>query len=253
MLYLIGTGLSSKDISLNSLEIIKRSKKVYLEIYTSKLEKQLKELEKSYQVKIHPASRNLLENTNEIVEESLENDVVLLVIGTPLFATTHTDIILRVKEKKGLVKVVHNSSILNVYGCCGLYSYTFGKIISIPFFENSWKPTSFYFNILSNKNINLHTLCLLDLRITEENELYMSPNIALDQLLQCESIEKKGLITLDTEVFVISRFGCENEEICYGKIGEMIKKDFGEPLHSLIIPGKMDVLEKEHVEMLFKK
>lgn len=253
MLYLIGTGLSSKDISLNSLEIIKRSKKVYLEIYTSKLEKQLKDLEEVYQVKIIPGSRNLLENTYTILEEASTDDITLLVMGTPLFATTHTDIILRAKERNVEVKVIHNSSILNVFGCCGLYSYTFGKIISIVFFEKDWKPTSFYMNILNNKMNDLHTLCLLDLRITEESERYMTPNEALYELLECESIEKRGLITLETEVFVISRFGYDTEEIVYGKIGELLERDFGEPVHSLIIPGKMDILEKEHVEMLFKK
>ncbi|KCZ77245.1 diphthine synthase, partial [Anncaliia algerae PRA109] len=144
MLYLIGTGLTAKDISLKSLEIIQRSKKVYLEIYTSKLKEQLKELEEIYKVKIHEASRDLVECTNEIINESINDEISLLIIGTPLLATTHTDLLIRAKEHNVSVNIIHNASIINVMGCYGLYSYSFGRIISIPYFEDNWKPTSFY-------------------------------------------------------------------------------------------------------------
>ncbi|KCZ81703.1 diphthine synthase [Anncaliia algerae PRA339] len=251
MLYLIGTGLTAKDISLKSLEIIQRSKKVYLEIYTSKLKEQLKELEEIYKVKIHEASRNLLECTNEIINESINDEISLLIIGTPLLATTHTDLLIRAKEHNVSVNIIHNASIINVMGCYGLYSYSFGRIISIPYFEDNWKPTSFYNNIYNNKINNLHTLCLLDIRVSENEERFMTPNEALNQLMQCEEIERKGLIELNTEVFVICRFGTNEEAIYFGSIEEMLCKNFGKPLHSLIIPCKMDVLEREHVNILF--
>lgn len=39
--------------------------------------------------------------------------------------------------------------------------YRFGETVSIPFFDDCWKPTSFYKKIRSNRENNLHTLCLL--------------------------------------------------------------------------------------------
>jgi len=47
-------------------------------------------------------------------------DVALLVIGDPLGATTHTDIILRAKSLDIPFRVVHNASIMNAVGVCGL-------------------------------------------------------------------------------------------------------------------------------------
>lgn len=35
-------------------------------------------------------------------------------------ATTHTDLVLRAKEKGLEYRVVHNASIMNAVGCCGL-------------------------------------------------------------------------------------------------------------------------------------
>lgn len=42
------------------------------------------------------------------------------VVGDPFGATTHTDLILRAKEAGVPHQVVHNASILNAVGCCGL-------------------------------------------------------------------------------------------------------------------------------------
>ena len=42
------------------------------------------------------------------------------VVGDPFGATTHTDLVLRAKEVGVPFQVVHNTSILNAIGCCGL-------------------------------------------------------------------------------------------------------------------------------------
>lgn len=59
------------------------------------------------------------------------------------------------------VEVVHNASIMNAVGACGLQLYRFGEAISIPFFTDTWRPDSFYDKIKANRTIGLHTLCLL--------------------------------------------------------------------------------------------
>lgn len=88
-------------------------------------------------------------------------DVALLVVGDPFGATTHTDLIIRAKEKNIKFQVVHNASIMNAVGCCGLQLYSFGETISIPYWDDTWQPDSFYDKIASNVKNGFHTLCLL--------------------------------------------------------------------------------------------
>lgn len=76
-------------------------------------------------------------------------------------ATTHTDLVMRARELNVPVTIIHNSSIMNAIGECGLQLYNFGQTISIPFFTDTWKPDSFYDKIRDNKSLGLHTLCLL--------------------------------------------------------------------------------------------
>jgi diphthine synthase len=76
-------------------------------------------------------------------------------------ATTHTDLVIRAKELGIPVQAIHNASIMNAVGCCGLQLYNYGQTISIVFFTENWRPDSFYDKIKQNREIGLHTLCLL--------------------------------------------------------------------------------------------
>lgn len=60
------------------------------------------------------------QRADEILDDAQEKDVVLLVVGDPFGATTHSDILLRARDLNIETKVVHNASILNAIGCCGL-------------------------------------------------------------------------------------------------------------------------------------
>lgn len=82
-------------------------------------------------------------------------------VGDPFGATTHTDLIIRCREKNINYQIVHNASIMNAIGCCGLQLYNFGETVSIPYWTDSWKPDSFYDKINMNMKNGLHTLCLL--------------------------------------------------------------------------------------------
>ncbi|KAM0674153.1 hypothetical protein GVAV_002226 [Gurleya vavrai] len=264
MLYIIGTGLNNEyDLSLNSIEILKKAFNIYIEYYTSKININIENLQKITNKTITKLYRSDLEEKNFLIEESSKNDICLLIIGTPFFATTHTDLLVRAKENNVKVKIIHNASIMNVMGSYGLYSYSFGRTVSIPFYEKNWKPTSFYNKIYENLKSNLHTLVLLDIRVKEikkecrfseikeyEEERFMNPNTALNQLMECEEIEMKNIFLNKTKIFVISRFGCDDENVFYDSIENLIKKEFGKPLHSIIVPAKLDIVEKEHVEYL---
>lgn len=87
MLYLIGLGLGDKtDITIKGLELIKKSKRVYLESYTSiYCQDDRNDLETFYGCEIIPADREFVElNSDEILLNADNEDVAFLVVGDPL-------------------------------------------------------------------------------------------------------------------------------------------------------------------------
>lgn len=102
-----------------------------------------------------------------ILENADKKDVAFLVVGDPLGATTHSDLILRARSRNIAVQVIHNASILTAVGTCGLQLYSFGEVVSIPLWTDNWRPDSFYDKIAANRERGLHTLCLLDIKVKE--------------------------------------------------------------------------------------
>jgi diphthine synthase len=171
VLYLVGLGLyDEKDITVRGLEAVKRCKRVYLEAYTSILMCDTSRLEAFYGAPVTVADREMVENeADKILEGADTEDVAFLVVGDPFGATTHTDLQLRARDKGIPVRVIHNASIMNAIGACGLQLYRFGEAISIVFFTDTWRPDSFYDKIAANRRQGLHTLCLLDIKVKEPN------------------------------------------------------------------------------------
>ncbi|KAG5867776.1 hypothetical protein JTB14_036097 [Gonioctena quinquepunctata] len=268
MFYLIGLGLGDcKDITVKGLEIVRKCDRVYLEAYTSILTCGTEALEKFYGRTLIVADRDLVEQgADAILAGSDEQDVALLVVGDPFGATTHTDLILRAEEKGIKFQVVHNASIMNAVGCCGLQLYSFGETVSIPYWTDNWQPDSFFEKIKRNYQNNLHTLCLLDIKVkeptieslTKKKKEYMPPRFmsvgeASDQLLQIiQRIQKSGksdVITEDTLCVGLARVGSETQQIVTTSLEKMVKVDLGGPLHSLVIVGPtIHPLEKEYLD-----
>ena len=269
-LYLIGLGLcNEKDITIRGLEYIKQSDYVYMEYYTSILSIDYSKLEKYYEKKIILADREMIEIDfdKEILEKAKTNKVSLLVVGDPFSATTHMDLFLRCIKEGVKVETVHNASILNSVGITGLSLYRFGETVSIPFFTEKWRPYSFYDKICLNYKNDLHTLVLLDIKVKEiseenlakgkkiyEKPRFMTINQALTQLLEASEKsevipENKGMINDDNLCYGLARIGSETQIIKAGKIKDLIKENFGEPLHSVVICAKtLSSMEKDLFE-----
>jgi len=277
MLYLIGLGLGDvKDITVKGLEIVRKCQRVYLEHYTSVLGSCTKEeLEAFYGREVILADRDLVEsfdhegsNEDEILKGASTDDVAVLVVGDPFGATTHHDLMLRAKEKGIETKAIHNASILNAVGACGLSLYKFGETVSIPFWQDEWKPESFYDRIVSNRRNGLHTLCLLDIKVKErsvenimkkrnifEPPRFMSTQQASQQLLEIIARRKQegegasnGSEVFDetAECVAMARIGCDDQKMVFGDLGQvMAHTDMGKPLHSLIIAGNIEDYERE--------
>lgn len=254
MLYLIGLGLSYKsDITVRGLEAVKQCSRVYLEHYTSILmAASQEELEEFYGKPVILADRELVESgSDEILRDADKEDVAFLVVGDPFGATTHTDLVLRAKRAGIKVESVHNASVMNAVGACGLQLYNFGQTISMVFFTDNWRPDSWYDKILENRRIGLHTLVLLDIKVKEQSienmargrliyepPRYMSISQCCEQLLEIEETRQNQAYTPETPAVAISRLGSSSQTFKSGTIRELADYDSGEPLHSLVILGR---------------
>ncbi|CAL1711745.1 unnamed protein product [Somion occarium] len=229
MFYIIGLGLcDEKDITVRGLE--------------------KERLEAFYGKDLILADRDMVETeSDEILRDADKKDVALLVIP---------------------VRVVHNASIMNAIGACGLQLYNFGQTVSLVFFSETWKPDSFYDRIKENADLGMHTLVLLDIKVKEQSEenlargrkiyeppRYMSITQAVSQLIEIEELREGGILTPDkTLAIAMSRVGGSEgqERIVSGTLSELLSQPpevFGEPLHSLVIVGRrLHHLEVEYAE-----
>lgn len=254
MLYLIGLGLSYEtDITVRGLQTVQKCKRVYLEAYTSILmAADQQSLEKFYGREVILADRELVETgSDEILAGAQEDDVAFLVVGDPFGATTHTDLIIRARDLGIQVETIHNASVMNAVGACGLQLYQFGQTISLVFFTDSWKPDSFYHKVMENRRIGLHTLVLLDIKVKEQSienmargrliyepPRYMDIATAATQLLEIEDVRAEQAYTPDTPCVAVSRLGSPHQKFKAATLQQLREYDLGEPLHSLVILGR---------------
>lgn len=181
-------------------------------------------------------------------------------------ATTHTDLIIRARALNIPIEVIHNASIMNAIGACGLQLYNFGQCVSLVFFTETWKPASFYDRVKENRDIGLHTLLLLDIKVKEQSienmargrliyepPRYMSVNTACEQLLDIAESKSNEDETVcydkDTLAVGVGRVGSKDQRIVAGTLFELMTADVGPPLHSLVILGsRVHPLELEYMK-----
>ncbi|KAI9054846.1 hypothetical protein LZ554_001990 [Drepanopeziza brunnea f. sp. 'monogermtubi'] len=269
MLYLIGLGLSDEtDITVKGLETVKKCSRVYLEAYTSILLVDKAILEKYYGRDIIIADREMVESaSDEILNDAQNVDVAFLVVGDPFGATTHTDLVLRARELKIPISTIPNASIMSAIGATGLQLYNFGQTISMVFFTDSWKPASFYDRVRENRNIGLHTLVLLDIKVKEQSlenmargrkvyepPRYMTVAQCAQQMLEIEELKKEagegGVYDEESLAVGAARVGGKTEKFVSGTLKQLCDSDeiLGGPLHSMVLLGRRThELESDYV------
>lgn len=249
MFYLVGLGLfDEKDISLKGLECLKNVDKIYAEFFTSRLfGSSFEAIENLIGKEIEVLVRGEVEEESKFIEEAKDNDVALITGGDPLIATTHSEFLVQCAKKGIKYEVIHGSSILSsAPAISGLQAYKFGKVTTIPFPDYNFYPKSPYEAIEENLRMNMHTLVLLDIQAHKER--YMSVNEGLEYLMNIKNdLDHGGLITEDTLAIGIARVGSKDVVVKAGSIADLIDFDFGEPLHCIIIPSKLHIVEAEYL------
>lgn len=178
-------------------------------------------------------------------------------------ATTHTDLVLRARELGIPVASIPNASVLTAIGATGLQLYNFGQTVSMVFFTEDWKPSSFYDRIKENRHIGLHTLVLLDIKVKEpsieamkrgkivyEPPRYMTAAQCAGQMLETEATRDEHVYAPGSLAVAVARLGATDQKIVAGTLQELTEVDMGPPLHSLILVGsRLHDLERDFLRL----
>ncbi|MCK5561370.1 MAG: diphthine synthase [Thermoplasmata archaeon] len=246
-LIFIGLGPhDGKDISLRGLEALKSADQIFAEFYTATMAEGCVEyLESLTDKKIEILTREQVETGDPILDRARrkESTVAFLVPGDPLTATTHIDLLLRAKSLNIASDVIHGPSVVTIIpGLLGLQFYKFGRTTTLAYPEGEYFPESPYDVVLENKKLGLHTLVLLDIHAEEER--YMTANEGIDLLLRIGS-KRDEMYTPRTLSCVVARAGAKTPIVAANEAGELLKMDFGAPMHSIVIPGNLHFKESE--------
>ena len=249
MLWFVGIGISGYDsISSKGLSVIRDADIVYLEQFTSPIEKQeVSRIEEHIGKRFKIAKRWMIEDGKEILKTAKTGNVVLLSYGDPYIATTHIELRTRAMQQGILTDTVHgSSSITSMIGQCGLHHYKMGRIATIM--DEARSATTPYYVTYGNLIEGNHTMLLLE--YNQDRDYFLDPKEALAHLLDAERGQGRKVICHDTFAIVASRIGSKNQAIVSGTISKLNKVDLGDPPHTIIIPGRMHFTEIDALKVL---
>ena len=249
MLWFVGLGISgTKSISIEVEKMIQEADFVYLEAFTSPISQtHEEEIKKIVNGNFKIAKRWLVEDGQEILKAAKNSTVILLSYGDPYVATTHIELRTRAKLENIETNTIHSASaVTSMIGEAGLQFYKVGRVVTIM---NEKKSTiTPYTNIFKNLTQGLHSIILLE--YNHDKKYFLDPKNAILDLLDIEKEQKRTVLSDDTFAIIASRIGFETQKIISGKFSNLLKIDFGEPPHSIIIPGKLHFTESDAINVL---
>jgi len=217
VLYLVGMGLEPGDMTLKGREAVLKAGKVFIETYTS-MPYDIGDLQKE----ITSVDREFVEK-GDLLELAGTADVVLLIPGDPLFATTHISLMKEARDKAIPLQVCHAPSVINTLSHTGLSPYKFGRIITLskPFPSDREK-------LEANLKAGLHTLCLLDPIISLSDGLRVLQDFGVTQ-----------------KVVACQQLGMKTQTIHYGTITDLLPLSFSKKPCCLLVPADLHFFEEE--------
>lgn len=248
MLGFVGMGVSGYDgISVEGVRTIKDADIIYVENFTSPVrEAEVETIKRNVQGTVRTAARWQVEDGRAIIEEAREKDVVILSPGDPYVATTHIELRVRAESEGIRTFTVHGASAVTaIVGGCGLHQYKVGRTCTIM--DDPSSMTTPYYTIYHNVIRGSHSILLLE--YDQAGGFFLDPRRALELLLDAEAGQGRGVVVPDTYVIVVSRTGGE-QQVVSGMIGSVRDASFGEPPHTIIIPGAMHFTETDALKVL---
>ena len=140
---------------------------------------------------------------------------------------------------------------MSAIGATGLQLYNFGQTVSMVFFTETWKPSSFYDRLKENKQIGLHTLILLDIKVKEQSlenlargrKIFEPPRFmtvaqCASQMLETEETRGEGVCGPQSLAVGVARVGAKDQKMAAGTLEQLSNIELGSPLHSLVLLGR---------------
>jgi diphthine synthase len=249
MLTFVGLGLyDERSITVEGREAVADADRVFAEFYTSKLVgATVDELEAHHHTTIEVRDRPGVEEDPEpILNAAADGDAVFLTAGDTMISTTHVDLRLRAAERGIDTRVIHGTTAeAAAASLTGLQNYRFGKATTLPFayaHGGDGVPGSVVDTVADNRDRGLHTLVYLDIKVgigpkgrDPDHEEYMTADHAAGRLAD----------ELDALGVAVARAGSPNPVVAADRLSALAGRAFGEPLHLLILPGDLHVIERD--------
>jgi diphthine synthase len=247
-LLFLGAGLGDEtDLSPRALEGLRRSDRVFVEEYTSRLAPgTLDRLELQLGRPVERLGRAEVEAETIVLHALAAVDrVTLLVAGDPFVATTHVHLRVAAEKAGHTWRYLPGPSVLTAaVSYLGLMHYRFGRVVSLPFQDPGFDPVSPFEAIGRNRAADSHTLVLLDLRPSDGR--YLGATEALARFDDARSAVAK--VDAATEFGVVARVGRADAAAWWGTRAELAGSEFGPPLHCLVVPApELHFQEREAV------
>jgi len=248
MLTFVGLGLyDERSVTVAGRDAIRAADRVVAEFYTSKLAgATLADLEAAHDTEIEVRDRAGVEQSpDDVLDDAADSNVVFCTAGDTMISTTHTDLRLRAHDRGIETRVVHGTTAqAAASSLTGLQNYRFGKATTLPF-ERSHAgddlPGSVLETIEGNRERGLHTLVFLD--IDAEHDDYMRADRAAERLADAYG---------DRDVLgvVVARAGSPDPVVRADGLSALAEGSFGDPLHLLVIPGDLHLMERDALAAL---
>jgi diphthine synthase len=198
--------------------------------------------------KINTLPREAVEGEKIILESAAKMPTALVVAGDPMIATTHVSLLISAKKAGIKTGIIHASSILSAaIGESGLQAYKFGKLVTLAYWRENYKPMAAYDVISENLSRGLHTLLLLDI---DEKLGPMLPSVAGETLLKMEAQGNKGLFSPEAKVVLLRGLGWDAPVAAYCGLSELGGFDSRSGPAVLVVPAKLHFLEEEFLSLL---
>ena len=246
MLTFVGLGLyDERSVTVEGRDAIREADRVFVEFYTSRLlGATLEDLEAYHDAEIEVRDRAGVEQDPEAILRAAENgEAVFCTAGDTMISTTHVDLRLRAEERGIDTRVVHAPTAESAAsGLTGLQNYRFGKATTLPFeyaHGADGVPASVTDALDENRERGLHTLVYLDIKA--ERDEYMTADHAADLLAADYE---------DVLAVVVARAGTPNPLVAADRLSALAERDFGDPLHLLVVPGDLHHIEADALREL---
>ena len=256
MLTFVGLGLYDADsITCEGRTALRTADRVFAEFYTSSLlGATVEDLETAHGVDIEVRDRAGVEQDPEpILSAAEEEHVVFLTAGDTMISTTHSDLRVRAEDRGIETHVIHGvTAETAASGLTGLQNYRFGKAVTLPFpFVHGAGdvPPSVIESIEANRERGLHTIVYLDIKV-DYHKRRGGPDLDDPYMTASYAAELLAAEWDDQLAVVVARAGSPEPLVDADRLSALADREFGDPLHLLVIPGDLHHVEADALSAL---